>query len=337
MVNTMKMNSNRFKESIKSILQKIRLRYLANIDIVRFSKSASFSTYDNNYDQICSRIIYNVHAIEKGMSHEENLRLGFGKKALSNLNDALVVYLKSNFSKQSFAYIQGVSIIKSYVDFHDNYNFRCDFLKEIIDPKIIEEANKVDIMKSGIKIVRLKDKLNNDVLNFEELALNRTSIREFSGEPVDLDLIKKSIKIALKTPSVCNRQGWNALVVSNKETIKTLLNLQRGFKGYPRLPEILIVVSTSNSTFLSPVERNEAFVDGGLFSMSLLYALESLSLAAVPLNAMMNSKDEKEIRKVTQIDGANQIIMFIAVGKFKDRTAVPVSERKSVNDITRYI
>ena len=64
----MKMNSSRQKQLVKKLLQKIRLRYLAHKDVSRFSRTASFSIFDDGYEQVVSRIMYHVHAIEKGLS-----------------------------------------------------------------------------------------------------------------------------------------------------------------------------------------------------------------------------------------------------------------------------
>jgi hypothetical protein len=36
--------------------------------------------------------MYNVAALEKGLVRNRDIRLGFSKKALTNLNDALVIY-----------------------------------------------------------------------------------------------------------------------------------------------------------------------------------------------------------------------------------------------------
>lgn len=332
----MKTNTNKLKEYGKKCLQKIRLRYLAAKDIRRFSKTASFSIYDCSYDQLCSRIIYNVHAIEKGLSRNENIRLGFGKKALSVLNDALVVYTKNGYPHDSFPYRQGRSIILRYKKFHESKNFDVSFLSEIIDSTFLEDYNQV-FREAGIKTIYREEKRQNHNKNFYSLAQNRYSIREFSGQPIDINKVNNAIKNAGKTPSVCNRQGWKVYVVTNKEKMENLLYLQRGFKGYPKLPEVVLAISVSNSTFLSPVERNEAFVDGGLFSMSVIYGLEHEGLAAVPLNAMMNSRDEKDIRKLIEVDDSEQLILFIAIGDFKEETIVPASDRKSVEDYTIHI
>ncbi len=101
------------------------------------------------------------------------------------------------------------------------------------------------------------------------------------------------------------------------------------------MPEVLLTITVSNNTYLSPVERNQAFVDGGLFSMSVLYGLEHEGLAAVPLNAMMYYSDQKAVRELLDIDDSEMITMFIAVGAFMDESVVPISDRKPADTFVK--
>lgn len=327
-------NTTKTKEYTKQFLQKIRLRYLNHRDIVQFSKSASFSLYNANYDQLQSRIIYNIHALEKGLSRRNNQRLGFGKNALKDLNDALVIYEKNNYSKSEFPYMQGCAILQKYQQYHQAKNFNIDFLKEIVNQEFLEADCKD--ARNGFKSITKKEKIHNYSKNFFEICEGRTSIRDFDGTPVSKDKIVDVLKHASKTPSVCNRQGWRVYCVRNKDIIKKLLKLQHGFSGYT-LPEYVLAIMVTNGAFLSPVERNEAYVDGGLFSMSVLYGLEQVGLAAVPLNAMMNSKQEKAMRLLLKPNYSERFIMFIAVGNFPNNAVSPVSSRIPMEKFTRFI
>lgn len=331
----MKINTTRFKELAKSFLQRIRLHYLSYRDISRFSRHASLSVFDASYEQLCARIMYNVHAVEKGLSRGPGMRTGFGRKAFSNLNDALVMYVKRGYPTDAFPYIQGRSIIHRYLDAHQTDADAALSTLSLVDPEFHSGAELH--RAAGTKAVFARDKVNNWTKGFYELAQGRSSIREFSGDPIDLRKVERCLMNAGRTPSVCNRQGWHVYLVTEASQKRELLRLQRGFKGYPTLPECVLVITVTNSAFLSPVERNEAFVDGGLFAMSVLYGLECEGLAAVPLNAMMNSSDERDIRQLVQVKASEQIIMFVAVGAFKEETLVPISDRKPLSDYLTYV
>ncbi|KWX60295.1 hypothetical protein ASJ79_01285 [Mycobacterium sp. NAZ190054] len=206
------------------------------------------------------------------------------------------------------------------------------FLAEIVSDEFLD-AN-VDKGAAGTKVVRRADKERNHEKNFYELALGRSSVRQFSGRAIDHSKVMAALRAAEKTPSVCNRQGWRVYWVDDKALAAQVLQHQRGF-GQRQMPEVLLTITVSNNTFLSPVERNEAFVDGGLFSMSVLYGLEFEGLAAVPLNAMMYYKDQCAVRKLLAIDDSEMITMFIAVGDCPDETVVPTSDRKPASSFVR--
>jgi nitroreductase len=324
------MNTTRSRQYIKKLLQKIRLRYLAHKDISRFSRTATLSAFDDGHDQCVSRIMYNVHSLEKGLSRNKDMRLGFGATRLANLNDALVVYTAKGFDRAAYAYVEGLSVIQRYKELHARGGFDVSFLDGLINPEFLNPATPTDFHAAGTKTIKKADKVCNSEKGFYELAQGRSSSREFSGEPIDLDKVMNAVRNAERTPSVCNRQGWKVYWVEDKELARKVLKHQRGF-GYPQMPEVLLTITVSNNTYLSPVERNQAFVDGGLFSMSVLYGLEYEGLAAVPLNAMMYYKDQKAVRELLDMDDSEMISMFIAVGDFMDECVVPISDRKSVD------
>jgi len=328
----MKQNTTRSQQFAKRMLQKVRLRFLAHIDVSRFSRTASFSVFDSGYEQVVSRIMYNVHALEKGLARNRELRLGFGVKALASLNDSLAVYRRNGYDRSAFAYVQGLSIIARYRELHVREGFDLIFLRGILDHEVLDPQPPAGI--AGTKIVRKADKSQNEKKSFYELAQGRSSVRDFSGEPIHTDRVMDALRNAEKTPSVCNRQGWKVYWTEKPELSKQILEHQRGF-GYTQLPEVLLTIVVSNNTYLSPVERNQAFVDGGLFSMSVLYGLEQEMLAAVPLNAMMYHRDQVAVRRLLEIDDSEMIIMFIAIGDFMVESIVPVSDRKSAESFVK--
>ncbi|WP_299449845.1 nitroreductase family protein [uncultured Serinicoccus sp.] len=321
----------RAKQSAKKALQHVRLQYLAQQDIARFSRHAALSTFDRDLPRVTSRIMYNVHALEKGLARNHDLRPGFGRKALTHLNDAMLLYRASGYDLAAFPYQEGLGVLRRYADLHERLGHDVDFLPAVVDPTHFSAENAGSTTAGTIE-VRRDQKQRNTSKNFAELALGRTSIREFSGDAIDQTKVEDAIRVALKSPSVCNRQGWRVHWLSDKTTMKEVLAHQRGF-GYREMPEVLMCVTVSNSTFISPVERNQGFVDGGLFAMSILYGLEYQGLAAVPLNACLYSGAQKAIRSIVPIPEAEVIVMFIAVGDFPESSQAPASSRKPLESV----
>ena len=68
-----------------------------------------------------------------------------------------------------------------------------------------------------------------------------------------------------------------------------------------------------------PQQRNQLYVDGGLFSMNLMLAAHGLGLASCPLNLAVTNDVERRIKQAGGIPANERVIMMIAVG-------VPVTE-----------
>ena len=326
-----RVHASRPRQAVKKALQHLRLAYLSSQDIRRFARHAALSSFDRDVDRLTARIIYHVHALEKGLARNHDLRPGFGRSALSQLNDAMVLYRRFGFDTSAFAYVEGLRVLQRYIEVHEQLGHDIHDLEEVVD-RTLTARQPASAAGAGTKVITRAEKEDNSSKSFRELALDRVSVREFSGDAVDSQQVINAIAIAMKTPSVCNRQGWRVHWIEDPEVMQEVLRHQRGF-GYPQMPEVLLCITVSNATFVSPVERNQGFVDGGLLAMSIMYGLEYEGVAAVPLNACLYSRAQRRIRRIVPIPAAEVIVMFIAVGAFPDRTKVPVSSRKPVESV----
>lgn len=328
------MNSSRPRQVIKRTAQAGRLAVYATKDAVRFWRYASLSAYDRSHDQVVARIMYNVHALEKGLAHVRAWAPGRGHTAIRNLNDALTQYRRQGYDTSAYAYMQGVSILQRYIERHAEAEHDTESLRRIVDGAVLAPTDPSRYAVAGVKTVKKTDPAENARKGFYELSRDRVSVREFSGRPIDDGAVLRAIRAADKTPSVCNRQGWRVYKTENTELIRRVLKHQRGF-SYEQMPETLLAITVSQSSFISPVERNQAFVDGGLYSMSILYGLEAEGLGAVPLNACLYMRDRTAVVGLLDIDPAEEIIMFIAVGDHPEETIVPASDRKQAESVVR--
>lgn len=165
-----------------------------------------------------------------------------------------------------------------------------------------------------------------------EVVYGRRSIREFTQAPVDPDLIRQAVQIALQAPSVCNRQSGRVHVIDDPKMMQDVLKVQGGFSGYPMPPKLLLVTSDLPS-FLFVAERNQPYIDGGLFMMNLLLGLTQLGLGCCSLNTAMNTQREAKIRARLGIADTEVFIAFVAVGHFDPSVLTPRSKRLPIEDI----
>ncbi len=325
---------------IKRTIYKFRLLKYYFYDYKQYSKSSFGFKKKPTYENLRAKITLHYHSLEKGLSNL-NIRLGFGERALKNLFHALEEYKMNKFPKDDERYLSAINALIYYVDFHEKSNYDVSWVKEKLDIHLKYLGNDSSQRLVENKIGHREFSKSNilETLNkpFDEFIQSRISIRDYSEEEVDINLINKAIELAILTPSVCNRQPWKVYVLKDYELIQKVLNLQNGVNGVSRKnTENLLVVTSDISYFANDKERNEPFIDGGLFSMTLLYALHYQGLAACCLNASMSSTSFEAVKKMANIKNSERLIMFISVGNYSENIKVPVSQRDGLSNFVEY-
>jgi nitroreductase len=275
-----------------------------------------------------SNIIRQYHRVEKSLSKipYDSSR---GYRAVKSLINLLEKYEVENDIKDIQFYV-GLKVLNQF------FNKNKDYKSEVyIRLKKLDNYNKE--IKTGIETTSKSYFINNSSKNFENLAKSRKSIRYFSDEKVDVDLIKKALDISKKTPSVCNRQGWHTWVISNPNLINHFRKIHNGFSNKNQKLSTLLIMTFDKSVFDYPLERNQGFTDAGLYSMSVMYSLTSLGIASCPLNSNLLLKPKKEFKKRIGIPDNYTIAMFIAVGNYLEDNISPISYRYSVEDKTTFL
>lgn len=286
--------------------------------------------------QLEARMVYFTHQIEKGLSHQQ-FRYGFGKKPLKNLSVVMARYCKveTNYIQKA-PYISAMATIGEYIRRHEGRQRDLQYVYSLFSPAVLKETQNIAHVEGGSLIFSGREKTSNAKLTFQQLNERRHSIREFANTPITYQELLPAIEMAMRTPSVCNRQPTRVHVILNKELIAKALKIQGGFNGYP-VPPALLLLTADNRVFMAPQEHNEGYTDGGLFGMNLLLALEEQGIAACPLNTMFRRGPEKATRRLLSIPSNEVLVMYIAVGHFPEECATCVSRRLSAKDIVTVI
>jgi len=282
--------------------------------------------------QLLALIQADAHKIEKALAISEP-RPGFGVGVVKRLINNLSEYYE-RFGYNSRLEIS-YSILVKYYEFNLSRNAISDSLKDkILElPSIIPELNSIDDQSAGIIHFTKNSYLKHSKKDLENFFMSRFSMRQFADKTVDRELLLKAVELASKTPSVCNRQCYHAHIFSGKTQASAVLSYQLGNRGFGDQVDSVIVVSADLSCFFSASERNQAWIDGGLFAMSLMYSLHSLGLGSCPLNWSVAPKRDKALKDATGIPHSHSVIMMIGCGHLKDEFKVAKSKRKPMNEL----
>lgn len=300
-------------------------------DYWRYSKYSSSVFRGNSEDKLRALITIHYHSIEKGLSLK-NPRPGFGVAAINTLLEHMDEYLKRYGPAEHLSI--PLNALKCYLDFNLKNGIDNNTLKNKVDTLEARYISSLGTLHNGggvIKVSRnqILDAVKGVGADFFNL---RHSIRHFSEEDISLDTISEAVQRAQKTPAVCNRQSGKAWVVSGSESIEKVLTIQKGARGFSDGINKLIIVTSDLCNFQSTGERYQSWIDGGLFSMSLIYALHSLGLGTCCLNWSMEFQQDMKLKTFLKIPQSETIIMIIAVGALPSELLVAESCRKNLNE-----
>jgi len=282
-----------------------------------------------NQNQLCGRLIFLTHSMEKGFSNDGfEIGHGFGRAEL--LVEILSVYRDKKFDENQKAVENTLSALKELYDRHKGSEYEEKVTN--IFGKWKDEILKCKSKIAGEEIIHISSKKENKTKNFADLAKNRYAVRSYADKKVDVELIKNAIKIATKTPSACNRQPIKVYIIKDKPVIEKILKVQGGIESYDT-PPMLLLLTANDNYYVGINERNQGYVDGGLFAMSLLYALEFEGLAACALHTMFEAERDLKIRGMMGVPENEKLITFISVGHFQEENRVCKSFRYDVEEI----
>jgi nitroreductase len=267
------------------------------------------------------------HALEKSMSYKSrNPKYGWSSSFL-----LLDVLRKAEVAGNvGFHDLAACNVLRKFISlpenkYSDNARIISNELEQLALGKMIDGEN-------GVKEFSLRQFHQGLLEKPEDFFFSRYSLREFKQESVAESVVQHAIQLATKTPSVCNRQPWHVYHTSEKVVIEKSLSLQSGNRGFGHVVPNLMLVTVDLKAFMSGSEHYQHWIDGGMFSMSLVYALHSLGVASCCLNWSQSPSIDRALRKRLNIDPSHTVIMMLAFGWPDSDNKVCVSARRPIEN-----
>lgn len=278
-----------------------------------------------------AKILRQTHVIEKGMSLSHP-KEKFGVQRASDLLDFIDEFSECGYKiEDSVPVLNALGVLKAYLVYHEEHGFKPENVV-----KKFEKYSKYLLQNEKYGIVKVsKSELEKQIQGlFPEFFMSRHSVRQFSEKPIDVLDIEKAVRLAMKAPSACNRQSCKAYFYRDRALNKELGELIAGNTGFDTEVQNYIVVTSDMSAFYDPFERNQVYVDGGIFTMALVEALHYYGIASCILQNGEYKERNKKFKTICKnIPENEKIILFIAIGYYKDNFTYAVSHRKNLEDV----
>ncbi len=270
------------------------------------------------------------HTFEKGLALPEP-RPGFGQDKLADLLAVLVPY-EQRFGCDAVVAVC-INALTAYRTFNAEHGVRLAGLDALLDGYRAKYPELAAMTEGGTQPLTRDDVARATAVDFESFVFNRHSIRNFAPGAVDPALIEAAVRLAQRSPSVCNRQAARVHVYTEPAKIRELLHYQSGNRGFGHVVPTLCVITADLQAFASAGERFQGWIDGGLFAMTLIYGLHAQHLGSCCLNWSVTMDIDKPMRNAAGIADNELVIMMLAVGHLPETLHVAQSPRKPLEDV----
>lgn len=161
----------------------------------------------------------------------------------------------------------------------------------------------------------------------------RHSCREFADKHISDKDIETAIQMALRCPSACNRQPFHVYVIDPAKLSKQLGRSRLQYEG-----DRTLIITGDIRAFTSG-ELLDWIVSPSIFAGYLTLSLHSLGIGScvVRKDLVKHSSYNDTIRVITSMDESECVVLEMFVGYYKDKYKAPVSNRKAVRDVVKYV
>jgi nitroreductase len=277
-------------------------------------------------------ITMDYHRIEKGLALRDP-RVGFGAWFMPRLLSNLQTY-HAAYGPDRVLFVT-LNALAAYVDFNEARGYQVTVVREGLSRLLseVEDAANAGGRGGGVHPLSAQEVREFACRDLEGFFRSRHSIRQFADTPVPRELVEKAVSMAVCSPSVCNRQSWRVHVYSDPESKQSVLRFQNGNRGFGDQAACVLIVTTDIESFTSVGERNQPWIDGGMFAMSLIWALHSFGVGTCCLNFCVEKETDAALRARADIPDSQAVIMMIAVGSLPESFAVAQSPRKHLDEV----
>lgn len=161
---------------------------------------------------------------------------------------------------------------------------------------------------------------------------SRHSVRDFSKAEVEDAVLTHAVSLALQSPSVCNRQAWLVRFFRGSDASRAL-KYQNGNSGFTDSIPVVALITVDTRLFAAPGERNQPWIEGGIFAMSLVWALHGLGLDSCMLNMSVRNDRSSALRSEFGLEDSELVIMMVAIGYGRHGHRVARSPRRNLSEV----
>ena len=300
----------------------------------RQSYKSDYKSYANYNGKVASggkyyAILLHCHVLEKGMSHESPRKFG-------NKHTDIIIHLLPDVEADSFEAKYAIETLNSYLRVYETHGWTDDdnyrIVKNYLDSNNLLAAQEPSTIYEAYSQIKKKNSID-----YYSFLKSRHSIRDYASKKISDDDYKKAVSMALLTPSACNRQMNKVYYVKSAAKREYLIGKIQGISGIDKSTVNLFVITYDQNALLGAHERNQGFLNSGLFAMNFVNGLHSLGIGSCLLQCGNPDREQTEIVAELGIPANERIAVFVAAGYYTERVKYLRSKRKNVDEMQKYL
>lgn len=311
--------SNKFKREQNAVL-KGKLNYLENL---------------NNKKHNTYLLIRNTHRIEKGLLMRPRKEI-FALDYIEETVDAFIHNWKVELSLEGSQHKWFFDVLQEYFKVTGNHDFLNQQRKRFLN-FIKKNNSSTKFIEKAIPYSR--DERKRPEVSFEQfyaLTKYRRSVRWFQDKKVPRELVDKAVLAANQSPSACNRQPYQYIIIDDPKLLSEVANLPGGVRGYVEGIKMLVVAIGNLDAYFDERDRHVIYIDVSLANMTFMLALETMGLSSCAINWPDVEKLEERMEKVLGLEKHQRPIMLMAVGYPDNEGKVAYSEKRDLDLLRKY-
>jgi nitroreductase len=315
--------------SVSAIAKLARLFAEFAVDAGIFVHHNGYSPFQSSRRKIYYRLVIESHAIEKALTLGAPRPL-FGRKKID-----VIVRMLDGYDPQysSLPAEMALGALLKYIEFHHANQIQDKYLDQL-SAFCTRYSDRYGLKPSG------GTKRPTPPIQVQErdacarFLQSRSSHRRYTKALLQEDVVARVVRVAQSAPSQCNRQATKVYFYQDHEWIVQLLALQAGAAGFDKEVPNLFILTSDIAAWGGGRQRNQLYIDGGLFAMQLLLACHSEGVATCPLNLATWNRVEADIKRLAKIPKGERLIMMIAAGYASGEGAtVACSPRRPLEEV----
>ena len=157
----------------------------------------------------------------------------------------------------------------------------------------------------------------------------RSSVRQFSSEPVDRAAIDRIVEAGRLAPSAKNRQAWRFIVVTNQQTRSQIQDAAFG-QDYVGQAPVVIALCTTNVEYRMPNGQLSYPIDLSIAASFMLLQGEHEGLGT----CLVTTFREEDVKGILSVPYSMRVVMLLTIGHSDSKE--PAAERLPSPRIVSY-